>query len=392
MIICCLYKGKLNIYIPRSLMIYVLVLLIVFTYHLSTNSSEAIKSIFSLIVEQLGVYILLNNLIECKAQWYKGMKIMVDVSCVMSVFAIFESLIGINIFHYLTTTSREMLQVSYERLGTLRAEGPFGHPVYFAFYLVSMLPFIFYFYENTGKKSYLISIILNIIAVILTGTRGGLVALIILLACMFLFKNKKIKAKYLKVLISLIPVAGVAYIIFPDIFFYAGDLINSTLYALGWSSSEVATFGSNSLGLSSRTMQLSGLLWAKINNALLMGFGPAAHMYGKISYINYISGNWNAVRTIDVGYIGYVLLYGIIGSIGYAILYVTTLIRVVKKSDEKDENNIYNPYKYFLIAYFVLLLSSVGQEDLFFVLLSMLLVYENMNKKEQNELKGMEIL
>ena len=93
-----------------------------------------------------------------------------------------------------------------------------------------------------------------------------------------------------------------------------------------------------------------------------------------------------------MGYIGYVLLYGIIGSIGYAILYVTTLIRVVKKSDEKDENNIYNPYKYFLIAYFVLLLSSVGQEDLFFVLLSMLLVYENMNKKEQNELKGMEIL
>ena len=87
--------------------------------------------------------------------------------------AFFEAISGINVFYYLTTTSRDMLQASYERLGSLRAESAFGHPVYFAVYLLSMLPFALYFYENTAKKRYLLIGGLNICALFASGTRGG---------------------------------------------------------------------------------------------------------------------------------------------------------------------------------------------------------------------------
>lgn len=172
MIIVCIHKRIINIKLDRGFLAYFVILLVVNLYHLSTNFSAAIKAIFTLIVEQAVLYIVMKNLIKSKDIWYKGMEIMVSVSGIVSILGLFEAISGINVFYYLTTTSRDMLQASYERLGSLRAESAFGHPVYFAVYLLGILPFALYFYENTAKKKYLLIGGLDICALFASGTWG----------------------------------------------------------------------------------------------------------------------------------------------------------------------------------------------------------------------------
>ena len=173
MIIASIHKQIINIKLDKTFLAYFIFLLVVSLYHLSTNFSAALKAIFTLIIEQAVLYIVMKNLIKSKEIWYKGMEIMVSVSGIMSILGLFEAISGINVFYYLTITSRDMLQASYERLGSLRAESAFGHPVYFAVYLLAMLPFALYFYENTAKKKYLVIGGLDICALFASGTRGG---------------------------------------------------------------------------------------------------------------------------------------------------------------------------------------------------------------------------
>lgn len=187
----------------------------------------------------------------------------------------------------------------------------------------------------------------------------------------------------MKPLIALLPVVAIAFIIFPEIFSYAGNLISSVFYALGISTTEVSGFGNNVSGLASRTMQFSGLTWAMEHNALLLGFGPEAHTNKLIAYKNYLTGNWNTLSTIDCGYIGYILLYGIVGTIGYAIMYISAVKKTVVRSNESDRSNIFNAYKYFFIAYFVGLLSSVGLDNVFYVFYFMMLIYIKLDKEER---------
>ena len=211
---------------------------------------------------------------------------------------------------------------------------------------------------------------------------GGVVVLAVLLLSFVFFKKKGTKKRYLKPFVALLPVAAIALAIFPEFFSYAGNLISSVFYALGISTSEVSDFGNNVSGLASRTMQFSGLTWAKEHNALLLGFGPEAHVNKLIAYRNYLTGRWNTLSTIDCGYIGYILLYGIVGTVGYVIMYISAVKKSIVRSDENERSNIFNAYKYFYIAYFVGLLSSVGLDSLFFVFYFMMLIYIVLDKKE----------
>lgn len=211
---------------------------------------------------------------------------------------------------------------------------------------------------------------------------GGVIVLAVLLLSFAFFKKKETKKRYLKPLIALLPVVAVALVIFPGIFSYAGKLVSSVFYALGISTSEVSGFGSNVSGLASRTMQFSGLTWAKEHDALLLGFGPKAHMNKLIAYKNYLTGMWQKLSTIDCGYIGYILQYGIVGTVGYAIMYISAFKKAIVRSDESDRSNIFNAYKYFFIAYFVGLLSSTGLENFFFVFYFMMLIYIDLDREE----------
>ena len=64
MILVCIHKRTINIKLDRAFLAYFIILLIVNLYHLSTNPSTAIKAIFTLIVEQAVLYIVMKNLIK----------------------------------------------------------------------------------------------------------------------------------------------------------------------------------------------------------------------------------------------------------------------------------------------------------------------------------------
>ena len=373
--------GRIRIRIDRSYLTFFLILLIVNIYHISTNSSEAIKAVFSLVIEETVLYIALKNLITSKSMLIKGIDIMVKTSGVISLLAIFEAYTKINIFYFLTTTSRDMLQASYDRLGVLRAEASFGHPVYFAVYLCCLLPFSLYFFENTKKRIYAIVAILNITAVFCSGTRGGIVTLVVLLLWSVFSKRDKVKFKYLKAVLGGLPILIVIFILYPQVFNYASSLFISILASLGFSSTDILNFGGNASGITSRLAQFTGLTWAKEHGALIMGFGPGAHKHGLISFVNVISGAWNVTTSIDIGYLSNILLYGIVGALGYAILYVSVIRKVLKYSNEKQTDNLFNAFKYFYIAYFVSLVSSVGQTATFFVFTFLMLIYIDLDRR-----------
>ena len=81
------------------------------------------------------------------------------------------------------------------------------------------------------------------------------------------------------------------------------NIIKSVIIAFGDSGETIENFGGNSsTGLSSRMIQLSGITWMLMHNAIF-GLGASCHTRGKLSYR--ISGIWQVRDTIDNGYVGY---------------------------------------------------------------------------------------
>lgn len=384
LIVCCLAQRKVSFKLNKGFLAYLFVLLMVNIFHVGGNTSAAIKAVFILIVEELLLYIVLKSLISSKEMVIMGLDLLVKSSAFVSVLGIFETIVGKNLFYYLETTNREMLQSNYVRLGMLRAEASFGHPVYFAVYLVCILPFAVYFYESTNKKRYMVIAILNIIALFFTGTRGAIVVLAIMVISVPIFKNGKIKNKYLKPIAAMVPLALLAMLMVPKIWTYVSGLVISLLESMGVVNAELSNFGVNAGGMDSRMQQFTALLWQKKQNALLWGLGSRANTYGAIKWINPTTGLWSNLSTIDIGYLGHVLCYGIVGLCGYLILYLTIWFRVWKKSDEKQRDNLYNAYKYFLVAYFSCLLTSTGMHNMFICLVILIYIYMDFDEKERS--------
>ncbi len=379
--LCVIVKNKVNLYIPSAMILFFSVLLIVDLYHIFDDTSESIKSIFTLIVEQLFLFIVLYNLIKTKDMVIKALNLLVMTSGVMSILALFETIFGINLFYYLRTVSRVMLQASSERAGSLRAEASFGHPVYFAVYLVCIFPFSLYFYDKTEKRRYLFIAILNLIALLCTGTRGGIIALFFVIIGMVYYRQislKKIKTRTIVLIVLAILIIVLILIAFPYIASYFYNVIASTLSIFGIDLSLASDFGSNSSGYASRLAQLSGLEWQNKHQALLFGFGAGANTNGDIAY--YFNGVWQISTTIDIGYLGYILQFGVIGGIGYAILYIFLWNKALKNA--KTEDPLYKTFVYFYIAYFISLLNCTGNSSMFWVITSLFLIYDILDKRE----------
>lgn len=220
LIIKCIINMKISLHIDKYFFAYATILIAVNLFHLLTNSGDAAKAIISVLFEQILMYIVLRNLITSKSALINGLNLIVKTSGVVSILAILEATTSINVFYFLETTNREMLQASYERLGLLRAEASFGHPVYFAVYLVCVLPLTLYFFEKENKKIYALIAILNIIALFCSGSRGGLVALAVIVIISIFLKRNKIKLQYIKYLIAITPIILIIFIGIPQVYDY----------------------------------------------------------------------------------------------------------------------------------------------------------------------------
>lgn len=373
-------KGIIKIGIDKYIAFFFLGICLVCMVNLFSAFSDVVKQLFRILFEQLLVIVLIYNIVDSEDKMESGIRIILYSSAVISILALVECVTGRNLFYYLTTVSREVLQASYERAGVRRAEGPFGHPVYLSVYNLLMLPFCLQFYEKTHKNKFLVIALLNCISVIASVSRGQIVILFAALLLMYVDKRKQYKFEYLKKIIWLVP-GMIALLLVPQVNHFLSETIESTVVALGLKETFSSVSDRNVLGIVSRLGQVSGIWWMIQHGKVLFGFGPNAQTRGLISYWNSISNNWNVVKSFDVGYLAYALQYGIAGLIVYVGFYLTLMKKVWNERDKDDVDDWNNSFFYFYIIYFLCLFTTVGVEKVFFVITGFVNVYNRKTRR-----------
>lgn len=141
----------------------------------------------------------------------------------------------------------------------------------------------------------------------------------------------------------------------------------------GDSSETIENFGGNSsTGLSSRMIQLSGISWMLIHNAVF-GLGASCHTRGKLSYR--INGIWQVRDTIDNGYVGYFVEEGLLGGIACFSLFYSLLKSSWKKATFKNSRNMNNSFFLCFVSYVAVMLSVADVSQLLWVIIALYITY-----------------
>lgn len=374
--------GKIAV--PRSKtmrMVWFLVisLLLVNLLHIPDSSSYSLKAIFSLLLENLMLICIIIALLNSQQNINRFINVMVCTSAIVVFFALIEFFTGYNVFYLLTTTNRTVYQASYIRLGMTRAEASFGHSVYFGVYCSCMLPFVLFLFEKSSKCKYLLIALLNVVGVLISGSRGQMVACFATCFLIYLKKKGTMRKKYTMAIVTLVTVGVIMMAFVPAAFSYVWENIKSILNILGFNFTISSDYGINLSGLDSRTVQLSGIRWLIENGSFLFGLGSLAPSRGLVSYY-WASYGWQTVKSIDVGYVGWFLEYGLVGAIIFFVFFAFFLAHSFKKSNEMDKNCLYNPIKWFFVCYIFNLLSSTGLDKMLWIVIGILMSYEHVNR------------
>lgn len=151
------------------------------------------------------------------------------------------------------------------------------------------------------------------------------------------------------------------------------NIIKSVIIAFGDSGETIENFGGNSsTGLSSRMIQLSGITWMLMHNAIF-GLGASCHTRGKLSYR--ISGIWQVRDTIDNGYVGYFVEEGLLGGIACFSLFYSLLKSSWKKATFKNSRNMNNSFFLCFVSYVAVMLSVADVSQLLWVIIALYIIY-----------------
>lgn len=378
-------RGKVVFIIQdNGYITFILILLFVNVVNISSSYISSIKTVFLYTFEYLLLSYLIVSLVNDEKKINVAISAMVYASIIVGILGAIETIFGVNFFYYLTTTEREMLQSQYMRYGVLRASGPFGHAVYFGNYALCILPFCLYLYDMHKKIIFFFAFLLNIVSIFLSGSRASVVFLIFLLLYILTIKSRVDIKKYTRILFQLFPLVVVVVILIPNFMDMLFTVLESSLDSLVNSSTERfdVTVG-NANALQSRLEQWSGILWTIINEKTLFGFGNNAHMDGLISYL--VDGKWARRVTFDVGFVAVFCQYGLIGTVGYFILYFTRFINIyeqkkIMNSMLKKDNcsslvfrllDLQTTFQIFFVGYLIHLFSSSGVDKLLVIVISL---------------------
>lgn len=376
-------KGKVvlkTVYISRQknyLTIYFVCLIIANMAYI-TKTTEAIKQLFSIVLEQLIVLWIIVKILDSRGRINRALELMVYTSGVVAIISIIGTIIGKNPFEYLNTVQRTMLISNYTRLGFLRATAGFGHAVYYGAYNAVMIPVTMYFIENAKRKTgYAMCLGLQIIALFLANSRGSILAVLFVGLIMLITKRKKQLQKY-----RFYFVVGAVVIILlfagsSQIREYAQGVYKSLVNVFFSDGSVVDNYGRNSEGVLSRLTQLSSIQ-ATLKQNPLFGLGAGAQNRGVVSVLR-SNGTWGITNTFDSALVSIVCQYGIVGLIGYLALYIGIGRTVFKKTFSGDIEDL---FKYSYLIYLLCLLSISGVDSLLWVMISILVAFCNLKEKQ----------
>lgn len=381
LLLCVCFRNKKIILIRKPLkatglywplIIYFAARILANGYYVS-NLSDAINTEFTVIVEQLILIVLICQIIQDQEDVYLCVKTIVDASGIIAVISIINVLIGSNLFYSLNTVSRNVLMESTVRMGIIRAEATFGHPVYYAMYCALIIPLALYMWQNERRRWNGCILGLNIVAAFLTESRGTIVVLLALLLVFILITDKKTRNKIFCAGCVIACLAVFVSFAVPTVSQQFTNIIKSIIIAFGDSGETIENFGGNSsTGLSSRMIQLSGISWMLIHNAVF-GLGASCHTRGKLSYR--INGVWQVRDTIDNGYVGYFVEEGLLGGIACFSLFYSLLKSSWKKATFKNSRNMNNSFFLCFVSYVAVMLSVADVSQLLWVIIALYITY-----------------
>ncbi len=430
-----------------ALFAYFALMLCVHGVLLPVDLAEAVKGLFALIVESLVLVWLLTMVLTSRKKLETALQVLLLASGVCALVAISGCITGKNPFHLLDTVRRDMLMSSFFRLGALRAAAGFGHPVYYGAFCAVMLPIGMYFVD-TGKgiaRKCLFSgcLIANMVALILSNSRGSLLAVGVLLVVVLIDRILRKEFRYF--LCTYLPIALVFVLVLllvtsampagnallSDIF---GSVLNEVLpsppssttpppssqatlpegttpqqttvpsetslplqttlpeesvapsrplppaaSAPGSATAQPDTFGNNPNGISSRLIQFSGIRWT-LQNSPVFGFGRNAHVRGHLKYM-YHPGHWTTTSTIDMGLVAIISQFGLVGLVAYICLYSSICLLPLRKTYRSDR--LLHELGLSFLTYLLCQLSIAEVSKLEWVLIGCMVCLVNIIRKEQ---------
>lgn len=186
-----LLKRK-RIYIPHKQLFTIVILFITLSYFWVLDKELFFQSYAGFLL-LIGFFIVCINIFKLK-DINKIFLMLIIVSTVQSTYGIYQCLSGKKFFNFSFLSGAELTK--YYRGGNfLRATGTFIDPNYYAYFLLVILPFIFYFLinEKNIKQKIIFSVILliNIIGIAVSSSRMGIIALILTLIFFFIIAIKK---------------------------------------------------------------------------------------------------------------------------------------------------------------------------------------------------------
>lgn len=303
---------------------------IIANLHYIYTNNQALKTIMSLLLEQILVVVSIYLLRPSREDINEAILVTTNIAGVMFLLGIVESIFEFRPADYLYTVSRTMLNEHFYRMDVLRATATLGLPGFYGNMCVLMIPFIVYCFRITSKLRYLILGGLCGIAIVHSGSRSDIFFGIftLTLIAVYLFRKdewRKVLLRYVVVLVCVI-MFFCFIAIFSERFryFYTGTA-KSVLNEVGFdfnldegAPEGAGGYGENADGTYSRVRQLTGIKYVLMNEPIF-GLGAEAQKRGQVMY--YSKFGWTVVRTYDVGYVQVMMDEGIVGTMGYCLLF-----------------------------------------------------------------------
>lgn len=357
-----------------------------------TMYNQSVKTIFSILFEQLLLCIVAYNIRLTKGEYLRIIRNIVYVAAVIFVLGIWESFTSYRIASLLYTVSRPMLNLYDVRLGFLRSTVMFGMPGFYGNFCVIILPMILFMYEYTRQKRYLIIIFLDIYATIHSGCRSSLFfcGIIVLLAFIMIKKDVNRRIIFVKngccILLVLICITSLLSIVSPYARYYYVGTGKSMLNEIGFefNVNEGAPEGVNGYGINkdsgttSRIIQLTGIEYVMTVNPVF-GLGSGAQNRGDV-YYRLKDGKWHSIKTYDVGYVEMFMDEGIVGIVAFISLCIFCVVKMVRirKCNKSFECLITKSLFLCQVAYLICLLSTANQYNILFLLIFILIVSDEL--------------
>ncbi len=318
---------------------------IVSNFYYAFTDGAAINAIFSIVFEQLFLMIALYLLSPSKDEIIQIVKIIVFTASFMFAIGIYESITCTKPFDFLYTVSRSMLNEYYIRLGLLRATTTMGMPVIFGNVCLLIYPLILYLINITHKRYYLGIILLDIFAIIHSGSRADIFFFIFItiLYCIGIIVSKDNFAIHLKnsiiIIVTFILIVGIARHSSIYLKYYYDTTFLSVLLEVGFdfdlnknAPADIDEYGTNeATDSASLIVQLSGISRALSINPL---FGQGAAALQKKDVLFKWNGKWLHWNAIDLGIVEIGIFEGLLGLIGYLFLFISWGIYLFKIYDK----------------------------------------------------------